>query len=96
MQFGGSPNPAKSKRAAGTQPWSLGREAGFKRRQWSARAAMRKREAIQPRKEKRAEADTFLMVAGSKNRSIGETEEIPPGSIERGERTRDYKRTWEV
>ena len=96
MQFGESPNPAKPQRAAGTQPWSLSREAGFKRRQWSARAAMRKREAIQPRKLYRAEADTFLVVAGSKNRAISESEEISPGSIERGERTRDYKRTWEV
>ena len=57
---------------------------------------MRKREAIQPRKYEKAEADTILKVAGSKNRSESETEEIPPGSIERGERTRDYKRTWEV
>ena len=57
---------------------------------------MRKREAIQLRKQYKAEADTFLTVAGSKNRSIGETEEIPPGSIERGERTKDYRRTWEV
>ena len=57
---------------------------------------MRKREAIQPRKKYRAEADTFLMVAGSKKWSVSETEEIPQGSIDRGERTRDYKRTWEV
>ena len=57
---------------------------------------MRKREAIQPRKSHRAEADTFLSVAGSKNRAINESEEIPPGSIERGERTKEYKRTWEV
>ena len=57
---------------------------------------MRKREAIQPRKLYKAEADTFLSVAGSKNRTISESEEIPPGSIERGERTKDYKRTWEV
>ena len=57
---------------------------------------MRKREAIQPRKLYSAEADTFLSVAGSKNRAISESEEIPPGSIERGERTKDYKRTWEV
>ena len=57
---------------------------------------MRKREAIQPRKLDSMEADTFLPVAGSKNRAISESKEIPPGSIERGERTRDYKRTWEV
>ena len=31
-QLGESPSPAKPQRAAGTQPWSLGREAGFKRR----------------------------------------------------------------
>ena len=57
---------------------------------------MRKREAIQPRKLYSAEADTFLSVAGSKNRAISEPEEIPPGSIERGERTTGYMQTWEV
>ena len=57
---------------------------------------MRKREAIQPRKLYSAEADTFPSVVGSKNRTICESEEIPPGSIERGERTKEYKRTWEV
>ena len=79
-RFGESPNPVEPERAAGTQPWSLDREAGFKRRQWSARAAMRKREAIQPRKIESAEAETLPSVAGSKNQSISETEEIPPGS----------------
>ena len=57
---------------------------------------MRKREAIQPRKIDSAEAETLPLVAGSKNQSLSETEEIPPGSTERGERTREYKRTWEV
>ena len=57
---------------------------------------MRKREAIQPRKYEKAEADTILKVAGSKNRSESETEEIPPGSIERGERTKECTYTWEV
>ena len=42
------------------------------------------------------EAETVLKVAGSKNRALSESEEIPPGSIERGEHTKDYKRTWEV
>ena len=40
----------------------------FKRRQWSARAAMGNCEAIQPRKVYRAEADVVLNTAGSKNR----------------------------
>ena len=40
----------KAQQAAGTQPWSQSREVRFKRRQWNTRAAMRKREAIQPRK----------------------------------------------
>ena len=46
---------------------------------------MGNREAIQPRKSYRAEADTFFLVAGSKNWTISESKEIPPGSIERGE-----------
>ena len=41
---------------------------------------MRKREAIQPRKIVSAEAETLPLVAGSKNQSLSETEEIPPGS----------------
>ena len=57
--------PDKAKQAVVTQPWSRSREVKFKRRQWSTRAAMRKREAIQPRKLYRAKADTFLEVAGS-------------------------------
>ena len=57
---------------------------------------MRKREAIQPRKLDSAEAETLPLVAGSKNQSLSETEEIPPGSKSVAERTRDYKRTWEV
>lgn len=42
----------------------------FKRRQWSARAAMRKREAIQPRKLERAEVDVFLYTADSNTSPI--------------------------
>ena len=57
---------------------------------------MRKREAIQPRKIESAEAETLPLVAGSKNQSLSETEEIPPGSIERGERTKECTHTWEV
>jgi len=49
---------------------------------------MGNREAIQPRKSYRAEADTFFLVAGSKNWTISESKEIPPGSIERGERAK--------
>ena len=50
IQAGESPAPVKPQQAAGTQPWSQSREVRFKRRQWSARTAMRKREAIHPRK----------------------------------------------
>ena len=57
---------------------------------------MRKREAIQPRKSTNAEAETFPMDAGSKNQSLCEIEEIPSGSIERGEHTKEYTHTWEV
>ena len=57
---------------------------------------MRKREAIQPRKSDSMEADTFLSVAGSKNQAISESEEIPSGSMEHGERTREYTHTWEI
>ena len=57
---------------------------------------MRKREAIQPRKSTNAEVETFPMVADSKNQSLREIEEIPPGSIERGERTKECTHTWEV
>ena len=57
---------------------------------------MRKREVIQPRKLYSAEADTILTVVGSKNRAICEFEEIPPGSIERGERTKECMHTWEI
>ena len=57
---------------------------------------MRKREAIQPRKSTNAEVETFPMVADSKNQSLCEIEEIPPGSIERGERTKECTHTWEV
>lgn len=57
----------------------------FKRRHGSMRAAMRKREAIQPRKLYRVEADAVLNAAGSNGHSICENTQVPPGSIERGE-----------
>ena len=57
---------------------------------------MRKREAIQPRKLDSMEADTFLPVAGSKNQALSKSEEIPSGSIEHGECTRECTHTWEV
>lgn len=49
---------------------------------------MRKREVIQPRKLYRVEADTVLLVAGSNVQSISEIAQVPPGSIERGERAK--------
>ena len=42
-----------------------GRQRFLKRWQWSARAAMRKRKPIQPRKLYRAEVDVFLYTADS-------------------------------
>lgn len=60
----------------------------FKRRHGSMRAAMRKREAIQPRKLYRAEADAVLYAAGSNVYSISKNTQVPPGSIERGERAK--------
>ena len=49
---------------------------------------MRKREAIQPRKLQRVEADPFSLGAGSNVQLLSETVQVPPGSIERGERAR--------
>lgn len=49
---------------------------------------MRKREAIQPRKSYRVEADTVLWVAGSNVQLLSETAQVPPGSIARGERAK--------
>ena len=60
----------------------------FKRRQWSTRAAMRKREAIQPGKSYRAEADTFSLVAGSNTGSVSENTVGSVGVLERGECTK--------
>jgi hypothetical protein len=60
----------------------------FKRRHGSMRAAMRKREAIQPRKLYRAEVDAFLNAADS-NTSFVKREWV--GSVgvkERGEHTK--------
>jgi hypothetical protein len=54
------------------------------------RAAMRKREAIQPRncKRTRAEADVFAFTAGSNAKSISETVAGSAGVRERGEHTK--------
>ena len=38
----------------------------------------------------------ILYIAGSKNWPISEAREIPPGSIERGERAKEHSHTWEV
>jgi len=60
------------------------------------RAAMRKREAIQPRKLYSVDADAFPFAAGSKNqpklRGWGES----AGVRERGEHIRYYMHTWEI
>ena len=52
------------------------------------RAAMRKREAIQPRKLYRAEADVFLVTAGSNAYSIARECVGSAGVRERGEHTK--------
>ena len=57
----------------------------FKRRQKSVRAAMRKREAIQPRKLYRVEADTFPLVAGINGKAIMRALTGSTGVRERGE-----------
>ena len=41
---------------------------------------MRKREAIQPRKSYRVEADPIPLGAGSNVQSLSETVQVPPGS----------------
>ena len=60
----------------------------FKRRQWSTRAAMRKREAIQPRKLYRAEVDTVSLVADSNVKPIARGCTGSVGVKERGERAK--------
>ncbi len=52
----------------------------FKRRQRSTRAAMRKREAIEPRYLYRAEVDVFLVTADSNAQTISKDVQVPPGS----------------
>ena len=77
---GWNSRPGKARQAAGTQPWSRTREAGLKRRQRSARAALRKREAIEPRNSYRAEADVFSVTAGSNAQMVNKDAQVPPGS----------------
>ena len=72
--------PGKARSAAGTQSWSRSREARFKRRQRSARAAMRKREAIEPRKPEEAEADALTVAAGSNAQTRDKDAQVPPWS----------------
>jgi hypothetical protein len=57
---------------------------------------MRKREAIQPRKSYRMEADTVLSGAGSNTQPLSKGVQVPSGSIEHGEYEKDYMHTWEV
>jgi len=57
----------------------------FKRRQKSVRAAMRKCEAIQPRKFDRVEADIFSLVAGINGKAIMRALTGSTGVRERGE-----------
>jgi hypothetical protein len=52
------------------------------------RAAMRKREAKQPRKHEKAEADVFLCTAGSNVGSIKRETADSVGVKERGEHTK--------
>ena len=76
---GWNSRPGKARQAAGTQPWSRSREVGVKRRQRSARAAMRKREVIEHRNTYKAEADVFSATAGSNAQTIGKDAQVPPG-----------------
>lgn len=60
------------------------------------RAAMRKREVIQPRKFERVEADVVLCAAGSSLHPLWQGCKGSIGVIERGEHTKYFKCTWEV
>ena len=52
----------------------------FKRRQRSVRAAMRKREAIEPRNPEQAEVDAVTVAADSNAQTRGKDAQVPPGS----------------
>ena len=77
---GWNSRPGKARQAAGTQPWSRSREARFKRRQRSARAAMQKCKAIGPRNLYKAEVDVLFVTAGSNAQTIGKDAQVPPAS----------------
>ena len=85
IQYGESP-PDKAQQAVGTQTWNRSREVRFKRSQGSARAAMRKREVIEPRKLREAEADAVYGAAGSNAKSIQQDFAGSAGVRERDER----------
>ena len=77
---GRNTQPDKAWQAVGTQPWSRSREVRFKRRQGSMRAAMRKREVIEPRNLLRAEADVVHVTAGSNAQTECKDAQVPSGS----------------
>lgn len=60
------------------------------------RAAMRKREAIQPRKYVNVEADAFPFAAGSNVQSISEKAQFPSGSESVASMQRYNTHTWEI
>lgn len=70
--------------------------ARFKRRHGSTRAAMRKREAIEPRKCDKRKSMWSVPPQAVMERSISENVLGSAGVIERGERTRYVKCTREV
>ena len=70
IQQGGSPCPTKRSEQSVLSLGAQSREVRFKRRRRSVRAAMGNREAIQPRKIYRMEAEVILHTAGRNNRPI--------------------------
>lgn len=83
--MGARPNPEKFSEQPVPSPWNRSREVRFKRRTGSMRAAMRKREAIQPRKLERVEADAILYAAGRNVYSLAREYTGSTGVTERGE-----------
>ena len=77
---GRTTQPDKAWQAVGTQSWIQSREVRIKRRQGSMRAAMRKREVIEPRNIYRAEADAVQDAAGSNAQTESKDAQVPPGS----------------
>lgn len=88
IQFGERPNPAKRSEqpvlSLGAEAARLGLSVGRGAREPQCESVKR----ISPVRYDKVEADTVLWVAGSNAQSLSETVQVPPGSIERGERAK--------